>query len=143
MILLDGGVGQVHAVREVMDLLDLHVPLFGMVKDDFHKTRALTDGERELSIAHEQGVYTFIYKLQEEVHRVAVRATMGAKGKTLRRSSLEEIRGIGPKRAKRILACMSLRALTEAGVEEMVASGISKTDADRIYRHYHREETAT
>ncbi len=143
LILLDGGVGQVNAVKEVLTELCLDIPLFGMVKDDFHKTRALTDGEHEISIAHEQAIYVFVYSLQEEVHRIAVRATMGAKRRTLRRSSLEDIRGIGPAKAKKILSHMPISRLRNADIEEMTAAGISATDAARIYQHYHTEDTDT
>ncbi len=143
LILLDGGAGQVNVVKEVMRERQLSIPLFGMVKDDYHKTRALTDGENEISIAQEQAVYVYIYSLQEEVHRIAVRATMGAKGKTLRRSSLEDIRGIGPARAKKILAKMSISRLREASVEDMLAAGITSVDATRLYHHFHTEDPTT
>ncbi len=140
LILLDGGVGQVHAVREVLDAMALNIPLFGMVKDDYHKTRALTDGERELSIAHEQAVYTFVYKLQEEVHRFAVKATMGAKAKTLKKSLLEQIPGIGKKKADKYRRLMPLRDIKVATIAEMVFSGIGKRDAERIYEWFHPQE---
>ncbi len=140
LILLDGGVGQVHVVKEILSLLEVDIPVFGMIKDDYHKTRALTDGERELSIAQEQGVYTFVYKLQEEVHRVAVRATMGAKTKSLKRSKLEDIRGIGPKKAKKLLSLMPYRTLRAATIDEMVAAGISQKDATSIHTHFHPKE---
>ncbi len=140
LILLDGGVGQVNVVKEVLLELGLSIPVFGMVKDDYHKTRALTSGDGEISIALETAVYVYVYKLQEEVHRVAVRATMGAKAKTLKRSVLENIKGIGPKKAKQILAKMKLTALRVATVEEMTAAGISQTDAMGIYGYFHKEE---
>ena len=140
LILLDGGVGQVHAVQEVLAKMNLAIPVFGMVKDEYHKTRALTDGVGEISIALEPGVYVYVYKLQEEVHRVAVRATMGAKGRSLKRSVLEEIHGIGPAKAKNILAKMKLTQLKTASVDEMVAAGIGASDATRIYSHFHKEE---
>ena len=140
LILLDGGVGQVHAGKAVLGELGLSIPLFGMVKDDYHKTRALTDGERELSIANEGSVYVYIYRLQEEVHRISVRSVMGAKGKSLRRSTLEDIHGIGPAKAKKILRLMKLSALREASVSEMTAAGIPPRDAERIYGHFHKED---
>ena len=140
LILLDGGVGQVNVVKEVLHDMGLSIPVFGMVKDDYHKTRALTSGDCEISIALEQAVYVYVYKLQEEVHRVAVRATMGAKTKTLKRSVLENIKGIGPKKAKQILAKMKLTTLKTASIQEMVEAGISKTDATSIYLYFHKEE---
>ena len=72
--------------------------------------------------------------------RVAVRATMGAKGRSLKRSVLEEIHGIGPAKAKNILAKMKLTQLKTASVDEMVAAGIGASDATRIYSHFHKEE---
>ena len=113
-----------------------------MVKDEFHKTRALTDGENEISIALEGGVFAMIYKIQEEVHRVAVRQTMGAKRKTLRRSKLEEIPGIGPARAKLLLSAFGgLSKLKRAREDDIAAvRGISKTDAATVYRYFHPNE---
>jgi excinuclease ABC subunit C len=67
LILLDGGRGHVSCVREVLDELGLDIPVFGMVKDDFHKTRALCDEEREISIARDQQIFVFIYKIQESI----------------------------------------------------------------------------
>ena len=63
LILLDGGAGQVHAAGQAMREAKIDIPLFGMVKDDYHKTRAITDGEREISIAKDQVVYTFVYNI--------------------------------------------------------------------------------
>lgn len=137
LILLDGGVGQVSAVREVMNTLDEQIPLFGMVKDEYHKTRAITDGSVEISIAREMNVYTFIYNLQEEAHRFAIKHSREGKAKTLRRSSLENIEGIGPKKAKILLAAMPLGKIREATKEELSAiRGISAGDAERIFAYY-------
>ena len=142
LILLDGGAGHVSVGREVLASLSLDIPLFGMVKDEFHKTRALTDGEREISIALEGGVFSLVYKLQEEVHRVAVRHTMGAKRKTLRRSKLEDIPGIGPSRAKLLLTAFGgLAKLKRAMADDIAAvRGISRKDADAVYRYFHPQE---
>lgn len=142
LILLDGGVGHVHVGQEVLASLGLSIPLFGMVKDEFHKTRALTDGEREISIAFDGAVFAMIYKIQEEVHRVAVRQTMGAKRKTLRRSKLEDIPGIGPARAKLLLSAFGgLGKLKRAREDDIAAvRGISPADAAAVYRYFHADE---
>jgi excinuclease ABC subunit C len=108
LILVDGGDAHVGVAKEVLDSLSLDIPVFGMVKDDFHKTRALTDGEREISIAKEFDVYAFVYNMQEESHRFAIKASSGAKTKSLTKSSLEKIPGIGPAKAKRLLSAMPL-----------------------------------
>ena len=139
LILLDGGVGHVNTIKEVLHEMNLEdLPLFGMVKDDFHKTRAMTDGERELGIAAEQAVYVMIYKIQEEAHRVAVSHTMGAKRKTLRRSSLEDIPGIGKTKAKALLSAFgTLTRLSEATREQISAlRGFGERDADAVLAYF-------
>ena len=137
LILLDGGVGQVHAVRDVLEEMDFVIPLFGMVKDDFHKTRAITDGRSEISIAREMGVYTIVYNIQEEAHRFAVKHTMAKKTKSLTRSTLENIDGIGPKKAKALLASMPLGRIKTASVKELCAvKGISQKDAENIRAYF-------
>ena len=141
LILLDGGVGQVGAVREILENKGLDIPLFGMVKDDYHKTRAITDGEREISIAHELNVYAFVYKIQEEAHRFAVKASSGGKIKTMTKSTLERIEGIGPKKAKLILSERKISELRKMPEEEIAKiKGISEKDAKNIYNYYHRED---
>ena len=141
MILVDGGDAHVGVAKEVLDSLSLDIPVFGMVKDDFHKTRALTDGEREISIAKEFDVYAFVYNMQEEAHRFAIKASSGAKTKSLTKSSLEKIPGIGPAKAKRLLSAMPLAKIKVAEVEELMRiSGIGKGDAESIYKHFHEEK---
>lgn len=140
LILLDGGDAHVSVVREVLSELDVDIPLFGMVKDDYHKTRAITDGEREISIARETGVYSFVYNIQEEAHRFAVKHSSGAKIKTMTHSTLERVKGIGPKKARLLLAAMPLSVIRNASVEELLKiKGISDTDAKNIYEHYHKK----
>ena len=141
LILLDGGVGHVHTVREVLSELNIEVALFGMVKDDYHKTRAITDGETEISIAREMNVYGFVFNLQEEAHRFALKHSTGGKKRSLTRSSLEKIEGIGPKKAKLLLHAMTLAEIRHASVEALEAvKGVSRRDAERIYAYYHKKK---
>jgi len=108
-----------------------------MVKDDFHKTRALTDGKKEISIAKEFDVYGFIYNLQEEAHRFAVKSSQRAKAKTLTHSVLEKIEGIGPAKARALLREMPLGKIKEASAEELAAvKGIGESDAKRIREYF-------
>ena len=140
LILVDGGDAHVGVAREVLLGCSLEIPVFGMVKDDFHKTRALTDGEREISIATEFDVYAFIYNLQEEAHRFALKSSSGAKRRSLTHSSLEKIEGIGPAKAKRLLAAMPLAKIKTASVAELSKiKGISEADATRIYEYFKRK----
>ena len=138
LILLDGGEAHVHTVRAVMAEMDVDIPVFGMVKDEFHKTRTLTDGENEIQIARQMDVFRFIYGIQEEVHRYTVGRMMQAKRKTLKTSTLEEIPGIGPAKAKALLTGMgSLAAVKKAEVADLCAlPGISQTDAERIFTYF-------
>jgi excinuclease ABC subunit C len=142
LILLDGGHGHVRVGKEVLAAMGLDIPLYGLVKDDYHKTRALCTESEDVGIAKEQSVYVFLYKLQEEVHRHAVRATMSAKGKSLKHSTLEAIEGIGPLRAKRLLAYFgNLRRVKSASVSELLAvRGMTEPAAAAVYAHFHPTE---
>ena len=137
LLLVDGGDAHVGVAREVLSELNLEIPVFGMVKDDFHKTRALTDGENEISIAKEFDVYGFIYNLQEEAHRFAVKSSQRAKTKTLTHSTLERIEGIGPAKARALLSAMPLGKIKTATEEELCSvKGIGIADAKRIVEYY-------
>ena len=142
LLLLDGGKGHVHAVKELLSSINIDLPVFGMVKDDFHKTRALTDGEHEISIAGDQAAFLLVYKIQEEVHRFAFGATSKGKRKTLKRSMLEEIPGIGAQKAKLLLAMPGgLAGIKQASKEELAAiKGVSRKDAQAVYRYFHEQE---
>ena len=137
LILLDGGAAHVGVVREIFEKYDVDAALFGMVKDDYHKTRAITDGSREISIARDPLVYGFVYNLQEEAHRFAVKNSQKAKIKTMTHSSLEKIEGIGPKKARLLLSAMPLAKIKTAKLSELSEiKGISQRDAEKIYEHF-------
>ena len=137
LILLDGGMTHVSAVKDIFKKMNIDIPVFGMVKDEHHKTRTLVTESQEISIAKEQSVFVFVYKLQEEVHRFSVSKMDNAKRKTLRHSSLENIKGIGSKKAKVVLSHFkTLSALREASIDEIAkVKGISKTDAEKILEY--------
>ena len=138
LILLDGGKGHVAVVRELAAEMGIDVPIFGMVKDDFHKTRALCTDSQEISIAKETAVFQFIYGIQEEVHRYTIGTMKKAKGKTLVTSSLTQIPGIGPAKASALLKMPGgLQAVKRASREELLAvKGIGEKDADAIIEHF-------
>ena len=137
LILVDGGDAHVGVAKSVLNSLSLDIPVFGMVKDDFHKTRALTDGKNEISIAKEFDMYAFIYNLQEEAHRFAVKSSSKGKIKTLTHSSLEKIEGIGPAKARALLREMPLGKIRMATVDELSAvKGIGRSDAERIVKYF-------
>ncbi len=138
LILLDGGKGHVSVVRELMDEMGIDVPVFGMVKDDFHKTRALCTDSEEISIAKENALFVFIYKIQEEVHRFTVSRMTNAKSKTLTKSSLTKINGIGDAKAKLLLKAFGgYTGVKNATFEELIATkGISERDARSIVEYF-------
>ena len=125
-------------VKDLFCRLGVDVPVFGMVKDEFHKTRTLTDGENDISIAKEQSVFMLIYKIQEEVHRFTVSTMQKAKSKKLTRSSLENIDGIGKKKAAVLLAHFrTVASLKKAQADEISAvKGISVKDAENIRKYF-------
>ncbi len=142
LILLDGGRGHVSTVKGLLDELGLSIPVFGMVKDDYHKTRTLCTEDGEISIAAEQDVFSLIYRIQEEVHRYTIGRMSQAKRRTMKRSSLTEIPGIGDAKAKTLLAAFrTMKALKEATEEEISAvKGISKRDAAEIKAYFSKQE---
>lgn len=142
LILVDGGKGHVAVARETMRKAGLSIPIFGMVKDDYHKTRALCTDHEEINIAREKAVFMLIYKIQEEVHRFTVGRMTNAKRKTMKHSSLEKIDGIGPVKAKKLLGAMgTLTAVKSASVEVLAAvSGMTEKDARAVWRYFHGEQ---
>ena len=142
LILLDGGKTHVAAVRAVLEEEGVDLPVFGMVKDDYHKTRALCDDVNEIDISRDKALYMFIYRVQEEVHRFSITRMSGAKRKTLKTSSLEKIDGIGPSRAKSLLKQLgSLSAVKSASVQELVkVPGITEKIAENIVNHFKKDK---
>ncbi len=138
LILLDGGRGHVSVVRQALAEAGFRIPVFGMVKDEHHKTRTLCSDTGEISVAREQAVFRFVYGLQEEVHRFTVSRMDQQKRKTLRSSTLEKVPGIGPAKAKRLLAHFgTLGAVKDADLETLAAApGISRTDAEHIISYF-------
>jgi excinuclease ABC subunit C len=124
-----------------MSKLGLDIPVFGMVKDEYHKTRALSSDEEDISIAREQAVFNFIYKLQEEVHRFTITKMSNSRSKAIKRSSLEDIEGIGPAKAKALLAHFkTISKIKEADISDISAvKGISNADAERIVGYFNNK----
>ena len=99
LILLDGGVGQVHAVEPVLREFGLKIPLFGMVKDNRHRTRAISGDGGEIAINSKRQVFTLVSEIQNEVHRFSVAYHHQKHAKRGLSLSLTEIEGVGEKRA--------------------------------------------
>ena len=142
LILLDGGVGQVNAVAPVLEAFGLQVPLFGMVKDDRHRTRAIAQNGGEIEIRSHRRVFTLIAEIQEEVHRFSVAYHRSRHQKRSLTMSLTEIEGVGDKRARALLQKFkTLIAIKNASVDALAETeGVSRKTAEKIYAYYHTEE---
>jgi len=138
LILMDGGVAQVSAAKAVLRSFGLQIPVFGMVKDAYHKTRTLTDGEHELSVAKRQDVFVFLYKIQEEVHRFALSRMDIQRRKTVKQSGLVAIKGVGDAKAKQLLLHFgTLDKLKTATYEQLrEVKGISEDTARNILEYF-------
>lgn len=144
VILLDGGKGQVSAVKQAIQGMALaKVPLYGMVKDDHHRTRAIvTDDGREIAISMHRNIFTFISSIQDEVHRFSIRYQRESQKKKAYSSTLVAVPGIGPTTAKLLLAHFkSVTAVRQASVEELMqVKGVGQKAASTIYQYFHSNE---
>ena len=139
LILLDGGKGQVSAVRPVLEGFGLDIPLFGMVKDGKHRTRAVTDEGREISITSKRQAFTLISTIQDEVHRFAIGYHRTARKKKSLSSSLTGIEGIGKERASALLSAFkTVKRIKEADLDELMqVNKMTRAAAEAVYRHFH------
>lgn len=142
LILLDGGKGQVAAVKEVLIQKNIDVPLFGMVKDDKHRTRAITGEGGEISINSKRAVFTFVSKIQDEVHRFAIGYHHSRRSKNTFRSSLTNIDGVGEVRAKTLLKHFrTIENISRADLEELEkAPKMTKETALAVYKYFHEND---
>ncbi len=140
LILLDGGIGQVNAVKKVFIEKNFDVPLFGMVKDNKHRTRAIASSGAELTINDNRSLFTFISEIQEEVHRFAISYHRSLKQKNTLISTLTSIPGVGEKRAKQLLTSFgSIAKVREADIEQLKkVEGISESVAVLIYNYFRK-----
>lgn len=141
LILLDGGSGQMSAVRPVLEKHGITVPLFGMVKDSKHRTRAIAAVGGDISIKSNRAAFTFITGIQDEVHRFAIGYHKQRRSKSMLSSELTEIEGIGKARAAALLKHFkTVKAIKAATADELAAApGMTKAAADAVYKHFHEE----
>lgn len=142
LILLDGGVGQVHAVEPVLREFGLKIPLFGMVKDNRHRTRAISGDGGEIAINSKRQVFTLVSEIQNEVHRFSVAYHHQKHAKRGLSLSLTEIEGVGEKRASALLKHFkTMTAIKNAEVDELSkAPGITSAVAQNIYDYYRTKD---
>ena len=140
LLLIDGGVTHAATALKALQELEISVPVYGMVKDDRHRTRALvTPSGEEIGIQNNQAVFSLIGKIQEETHRFAIEyqrsLRLGSYG-----SELDEIPGVGEKRRNDLLRSFkTIKAIKEASPEQL-CSVVPKNTARSVYEHYHPGE---
>ena len=141
LLLIDGGIAHAKVAVEALEQLGLKMNVFGMVKDDRHRTRALVTPEgSEIGIDSNQSVFAFIGNIQEETHRFAITYHRQLRSKRLRYSELDTIPGIGPKRKQDLLKTFkSISAISEAALPELERL-LPKDAAAAVYHHFHRSE---
>ena len=145
LILLDGGKGQVAVAKQVLREMNIDVPLFGLVKDDKHRTRAVTGDGGEISVNSRRALFTFLSKMQDEVHRFAIGYHHERRSKNTFKSSLTEIEGIGEKRARAMLKYFrTIDNISKADLEELEeCPQMTKNAAVAVYRYFHSAEKST
>jgi excinuclease ABC subunit C len=140
LILIDGGLGHVHAAEEVLRAMKVDIRVAGMVKDNRHRTRGLVYRDEELDLKEHPKLFALIGGIQEEVHRFAITYHRGVRNRKAIRSELEEIAGIGEKRRNALLLAFgSIDGIREAGEAELAAvPGMNRASAHAVSVHFHR-----
>lgn len=140
LILLDGGQPQVNAVLPVVERMGINVPVFGMVKDNKHRTRAIAFGGGEIEINSHRSAFTLVSDIQEEVHRFAITYHHKKHRKSTLSSSLLSIEGIGENKAKALMKHFkTISKIKESSVEELMeCPSINSKNAENIYNFYRK-----
>ena len=141
LLLIDGGINHANIALEVLQELEIDIPVFGMVKDDRHRTRALVTPEgAEIAVDKNQAVFALIGNIQEETHRFAITYHRQLRSKRLRYSELDGIPGIGPKRKQELLKTFkSLSAISQASLTELERL-LPRDVAAAVYQYYHTDK---
>ncbi len=140
LILLDGGKGQLSAVLQILETIDADVKVFGMVKDNRHKTRGLVSAEGEISFLPTDSVFRFITNVQDEVHKTAIGYHRDSRSKALTRSELDEIKGIGKVKKSRLLSHFkSIEKIKAADISEL-EKVIDKTSAKSVFDYFNSKK---
>lgn len=141
LLLIDGGVQHAQVALKALESLGLEFPVFGMVKDNRHRTRALVTADgKEISIDHNPALFSLIGTIQEETHRFAITYHRKLRSKRLRYSELDQIPGIGPKRKQELLQQFkSLSAIRQATLPELERL-LPKDAAAAVYHHFREKE---
>ena len=140
LLLIDGGVTHANVAVDALQELELTLPVFGMVKDDRHRTRSLvTPQGGHIAIDGNQAVFSFIGNIQEETHRFAITYHRQLRSKRLRYSELDGIPGIGPKRKQDLLKKFkSITAIAAASIDELERL-LPRDAAAAVYHHFQQK----
>ena len=138
LLLIDGGIEHAQVALGILQDLSVYVPVFGMVKDDRHRTRSLvTPDGKEIAIDSQQSVFSFIGTIQEETHRFAITYHRQLRSKRLQYSELDRIPGIGPKRKATLLKTFkSLSSIKDASLDALLRV-LPADAANSVYEHFH------
>ena len=139
LILMDGGRGQVNICLQVLSELGLDIPVCGMVKDDFHRTRGLYYNNVEIPIDRHGEGFKLITRIQDEAHRFAIEFHRSLRSKSQVHSVLDDIEGIGPARRKALMRrYQSLEKIKEADVEDLMQTEtMNEKAAQAVYAFFH------
>ena len=142
LIMMDGGRGQVNIALEVLDKLNLQIPVCGMVKDDKHRTRGLYFNNEEIPIDRDSEGFKLITRIQDEAHRFAIEFHRSLRSKGQVHSILDDIPGIGPTRRKALMKqFQGPDKMREASLEELKAvPSMNERAAEAVYRFFHEEQ---
>lgn len=141
LLLIDGGAVHAGIAEKVLNKFSMSIPVFGMVKDDRHRTRALVNAKgEEIAIDSQQAVFAFVGNIQELTHNFAIGYHKALRSKRLHYSLLDDIPGIGPKRKQQLLkAYGSLKNIAATPLKEL--QRLLPADAAlAVYTHFHKEE---
>ncbi len=137
LMLIDGGAGHLAAAKEMLDMMSVEIPAFGMVKDSRHRTRALVSDNGEIALSPTGSVFKLITSIQDEAHRSAITHHRNKRSQSVTKSELDEIAGIGQARKSRLLAHFkSVDRVKTASFEELLAAGVDKKTAENILKHF-------
>ncbi|WP_352398111.1 excinuclease ABC subunit UvrC [[Clostridium] aminophilum] len=142
LLMMDGGRGQVNIALEVLNDLNLSIPVCGMVKDDRHRTRGIYYNNVEIPIdTHSEG-FKLVTRIQDEAHRFAIEYHRSLRGKEQVHSVLDDIPGIGPKRRLALMReFKTFEAVRDASVEELAkCPSMNQASAEEVYRFFHKAE---
>ncbi len=140
LILLDGAKGQISAVLPVLKKHNINVPIFGMVKDSKHRTRAIATTGEDIEIKSNRFIFTFITAIQDEVHRFAITYQRKLQSKKLLSRELTQINGIGVKKADALLKHFkTISRIKSSSREELLKiKGITSQNADEIIQFFNK-----